>query len=59
MPGVAGVADSGRGADVDPRRPTSSLEGDQLSPKTCRLPSTTIYICLAAHLYNGPTDCVL
>jgi hypothetical protein len=25
MPGVAGVADSGRGADVDPRRLTSSL----------------------------------
>ena len=30
------VADSGRGADVDPRRPTSSLEKDQLSPKTYR-----------------------
>ncbi|KAF5844452.1 hypothetical protein GGP41_001366 [Bipolaris sorokiniana] len=37
------VADSGRGADVDPRRPTSSLEKDQLSPKTCRFSSTTIY----------------
>ena len=32
MPGVTGVADSGRGADVDPRRPTSSLERDHLSP---------------------------
>ncbi|KAF5844191.1 hypothetical protein GGP41_002279 [Bipolaris sorokiniana] len=44
MPGVTGVADSGRGADVDPRRPTSSLERDHLSPATCRLPSTTIYM---------------
>jgi hypothetical protein len=32
MPGVTGVADSGRGVDVDPRRPTSSLERDHLSP---------------------------
>jgi hypothetical protein len=33
MLGMTGVADSGRGADVDPRRPTSSLERDHLSPK--------------------------
>ncbi|XP_014550503.1 hypothetical protein COCVIDRAFT_115270 [Bipolaris victoriae FI3] len=43
MPGVTGVADSGRGADVDPRRPTSSLERNHLSPQTCRSSSTTIY----------------
>ncbi|XP_014550129.1 hypothetical protein COCVIDRAFT_116394 [Bipolaris victoriae FI3] len=43
MPGVPGVADSRRSADVDPRRPTSSLERNHLSPRTCHLPSTTIY----------------
>jgi hypothetical protein len=33
MPGVTGVADSGRGADVDPHRPTSSLaKRNQLPP---------------------------
>lgn len=26
LPELTGVADSGRGADVDPRRPTSSFE---------------------------------
>jgi hypothetical protein len=36
MPGMTSVADSGHSADVDPRRPTSSLERDHLSPKTCR-----------------------
>jgi hypothetical protein len=34
MPGVIGVVDSGRGAGVDPRRPTSSLaKRNHLSPK--------------------------
>lgn len=31
------MADSGRGVDVDPRRPTSSLEWDHLSPKNLSL----------------------
>ena len=36
MPGVADVADKRRGADVDPRRPTSSLARENhLSPEAC------------------------
>jgi hypothetical protein len=48
MPGVTGVADSGRSADVDLRRPTLSLERDYLSLKTYRFLLTTIFICLSS-----------
>ena len=43
MPGMAGVANSRRRADVNPRRPTSLPYGSQLFLEACRFPSTTIY----------------
>ncbi|EUC41438.1 hypothetical protein COCMIDRAFT_106151 [Bipolaris oryzae ATCC 44560] len=43
MPGMAGVANSRRRADVNPRRPTSLPYGSQLFLEACRFPSTAIY----------------
>jgi hypothetical protein len=37
------MADSQRGTDVNPFRPTLSFEKNHLSPEACRFPLTTIY----------------
>jgi hypothetical protein len=53
---MAGLAESRRGADVDPRRPTLSLKRDYLPLEACRFPLITIYIWLLPHLDNGSTN---
>jgi hypothetical protein len=59
MPGVIGVADSGRGPDVDPRRPTSSLK-ETICPQEPVVFHQPLSTPRRQHyLDSGPTNCML